>query len=157
MKLRLHASGSVADTRLDYVPALSRALVQPLASRGSVAISDVIAGMDAYDLGREDWDSVFEVVLSVGESGAGSVKVSGPVKGAFTKRYDLPGLCVVVIDVRHRFNASRRAAVHAADVRVTMKSGYASRGVGVFPSGGKDSVDVDFAAGDEACDEGCDW
>lgn len=72
---------------MDYLPALHRLLVQPLVSGGTGAIPSVITALDAYQLDRDDWDSLVDLGIHMLSSADGANKIPAPVKAAFTKRW----------------------------------------------------------------------
>ncbi|KZV87272.1 DNA replication factor C, large subunit [Exidia glandulosa HHB12029] len=88
IKMRLQSSGSKAEVRLGYLPALHQALVRPLVKQGTSAIPDILEGMDSYYLNREDWDTIVELGVDDLAEANTIKKLTTATKTAFTKAYN---------------------------------------------------------------------
>lgn len=67
LHMRSSGGGSMAATRLDFIPVLKDRLILPLARSGETAIPNVISLMDAYHLTRDDWDTIASMSLPMGK------------------------------------------------------------------------------------------
>jgi replication factor C subunit 1 len=86
MRLRLWSDKN--ELRQQYIPALTRRLIEPLLKSGAAGVEEVMELMDCYYLTKEDWDVVME--LGVGP-GSFEVKAQGlptQVKSGFTRQYN---------------------------------------------------------------------
>lgn len=84
----LVTSANKSDINLGYLPVLKNSLMNPLldASREpNDCAKEVIETMDAYNLTREDWDSIMEVTKWEHQS---TPQVPTKVKSAFTRMYN---------------------------------------------------------------------
>ncbi|KAI8593968.1 replication factor RFC1 C terminal domain-containing protein [Geranomyces variabilis] len=96
--MQTHVSGNKREVRLNYLPALTSALVAPLVERGADAIDEVIEFMDDYYLSREDRDSVFSLGLGKAKDRP-EEKIPANVKTAFTKAYNKGSHPTAVLNV----------------------------------------------------------
>lgn len=76
------------EMRLTVLPVLARRLLGPLQARGGEGIDETIGLLDAYSLGRDDFDSILDLALDASCSMAAYVKIPTAVKTAFTRRYN---------------------------------------------------------------------
>lgn len=83
---RLRTSTSKTELRLDYLSVLIDKLTKPMIELGDEGIGKVIEVMDYYYLTREDWDYIID--FGVGECDDIIKKIPGPIKTAFTKKYN---------------------------------------------------------------------
>jgi replication factor C subunit 1 len=60
-KMKLKASANKSDIRLEYLPSLSKFLINPMIERENDGIEEVINRMDYYYLNREDWDNIMDL------------------------------------------------------------------------------------------------
>jgi len=67
----------------DYLPLLSRLLVDPMVCYGVDGILPVLSVMLAYDLSRSDWDSILELGTNI--SGESSIRLGAAVKSKFMR------------------------------------------------------------------------
>ncbi|KAG8693390.1 hypothetical protein FRC09_010544 [Ceratobasidium sp. 395] len=88
IRMRLKVSGDRSEIRQSYIPALFPRMVKPLIDNGNESIPDIIETMDSYYLSKDDWDSVVELGLGVNNGDEIMKKVPGPVKAAFTRKYN---------------------------------------------------------------------
>ena len=72
------------EIRLDYVPALLDPMLRPLQERGAEGIDEVLERMQAYNLTKDDWETLY--VLSGKEEDI--AKIDSKVKAAFTRKYN---------------------------------------------------------------------
>lgn len=77
------------DLRLDYIPFIKDKLLNPLVTKGSEGIPELLEFMDEYYLTKEDFDNILELQVH------GSMKVDDAykkvptsVKSAFTRKYN---------------------------------------------------------------------
>lgn len=88
IRMRLKVSGDRREIRQAYLPALFPRLFDPLVEDGVDGVEGVIELMDEYYLGREEWDTVVEL-LTLGEDVEGVMKkVPTQVKTAFTRTFN---------------------------------------------------------------------
>jgi replication factor C subunit 1 len=59
--MRLQVSGSTRDLMMDYMTPLTGTLTRPMAQREAEGVPDVIRVLNAYDLLKEDMDSILEL------------------------------------------------------------------------------------------------
>ncbi|KAG8720285.1 hypothetical protein FRC08_000645 [Ceratobasidium sp. 394] len=88
IRMRLKVSGDRGEIRQSYIPALFPRMVRPLVDNGNESISDIIETMDSYYLSKDDWDSVVELGVGVNNGDELVKKIPGPVKAAFTRKYN---------------------------------------------------------------------
>ncbi|KAG8742351.1 hypothetical protein FRC10_001632 [Ceratobasidium sp. 414] len=88
IRMRLRVSGDRGEIRQSYIPALFPRMVRPLVDNGNESISDIIETMDSYYLSKDDWDSVVELGVGVNNGDELVKKIPGPVKAAFTRKYN---------------------------------------------------------------------
>lgn len=91
-ELQSHAgyktSGNARELRQQYLPLITRKLLDPLLADKAEGVSEVIEFMDTYYLTREDWDAVME--MGVGPD-SGEVRMKAletQTKSAFTRKYN---------------------------------------------------------------------
>ncbi|XP_014681695.1 PREDICTED: replication factor C subunit 1-like isoform X2 [Priapulus caudatus] len=87
MHMHLRISGDKSSLGRDYLPHIRHNLTQPLITKGSDGIAEVMTVMDNYCLLREDIDSIMEVTQWPGSRDPMS-QINPKVKGAFTRTYN---------------------------------------------------------------------
>ncbi|XP_018428309.1 PREDICTED: replication factor C subunit 1, partial [Nanorana parkeri] len=87
MHMSLRTRASKRALNLDYLPYMRDRLVQPLISRGSDGVQEVLDLMDTYYLMKEDFDNIMEICSWGGKPSPFS-KVDSKVKSAFTRSYN---------------------------------------------------------------------
>jgi len=89
IRMRLKVSGDRREIRQSYLPTLFPRLVEPLQSRGTEAVPEVIELMDEYYLTKEDWDAIVELGIGEGFSQEEVLKqIPTATKSAFTRKYN---------------------------------------------------------------------
>ncbi|XP_071804350.1 replication factor C subunit 1-like isoform X2 [Asterias amurensis] len=88
--MRLSAAASIKDVNFDYIPRLRDFLTQPLLTRESEGVSEVVELLNSYDLTREDFDTVLEVSQFEGRTKP-MAAVPPKVKAAFTRAFNKEG------------------------------------------------------------------
>ena len=88
-EIQVHMSPKTSGTaktevRLDYIPALMGPMLTPLQQRGQEGIDEVLERMNAYNLSKDDWETLF--VLTGQESTIQSLDPK--LKAAFTRKYN---------------------------------------------------------------------
>ncbi|KAJ3161679.1 hypothetical protein HDU86_006449 [Geranomyces michiganensis] len=111
--MQTHVSGNKREVRLNYLPALTYALVAPLVERGADAIDQVIEFMDDYYLSKDDRDAVLSLGLGKAKDRLDE-KIPQNVKAAFTRAYNKgthPTAVLNVVLSKSKGRASAAAAV----------------------------------------------
>jgi replication factor C subunit 1 len=109
--MRLKVSGSRQEIREQYMPMLANRIVLPLADRGAVrvvlslretangmlqdALDETIEYMDAYYLGKEDWDAIVELGVDNMKEELILKKIPTATKSAFTRQSVVSIICEV--------------------------------------------------------------
>ncbi|KAJ3086824.1 hypothetical protein HK102_012387 [Quaeritorhiza haematococci] len=88
IRMRLRISGDKGEVRQSYIPALAPILTEPLVKDGKDGVPDVIARMDDYYLGRDDWESVLDLSVGSYEKDKIMSKIPSAVKSNFTSSYN---------------------------------------------------------------------
>ncbi|XP_042886240.1 replication factor C subunit 1-like isoform X3 [Penaeus japonicus] len=87
MHMRLKISGTKLDVGVDYCGHLRNAVISPLIQHGPEGVQDAVKSMTAYDLLREDLESLQELSQWPGSKDPMS-QVDSKVKAAFTRLYN---------------------------------------------------------------------
>lgn len=88
--MRTSISGSRQAINLDYLTHIRNSIVQPLVKEGMGGIKRALEVMSAYNLTREDFDSILELSLWTGQKDPMAM-VETKVKAAFTRNYNKDG------------------------------------------------------------------
>jgi len=87
--MQAHASGDKAEIRQAYFPALRKQLLAPLRERGNDGIAEVLGMLDAYNLSKDDFDTIMELELLSSPAAKASVaEIPTAVKSALTRKYN---------------------------------------------------------------------
>ncbi|CAJ0963742.1 unnamed protein product [Ranitomeya imitator] len=87
MHTSLRTRTSKCALNLDYLSYMRDKLVQPLATRGSDGVQEVVDLMDTYYLMKEDYDNIMDI-CSWGGKPTSFSKLDSKVKAAFTRGYN---------------------------------------------------------------------
>ncbi|KAF5269164.1 hypothetical protein FQR65_LT02464 [Abscondita terminalis] len=85
--MRTSISANRSEVNLDYISPIRRGITEPLAKKGSDGIDDAIEVMHAYNLLREDLDSILELAQWPRQNDPMNM-VESKVKAAFTRSYN---------------------------------------------------------------------
>lgn len=84
----LHTSADRTQFRDSYLPVLLDAVTRPLQRAGMDGVKDAVDLLVAYDLTREDVDSMIELAGGLGRAADPLAQVPSNVKAAFTRTYN---------------------------------------------------------------------
>jgi replication factor C subunit 1 len=85
--MRLHISANRRSLAMEYLPFMRQLVTYPLVVDGSAGVDSTVSMLHAYDLQREDFDSVLEVT-SWSTTKDPMSSVDSKVKAAFTRAYN---------------------------------------------------------------------
>lgn len=91
-ELQSHAgyktSGNSRELRQQYLPLMTRKLLDPLLDKKAEGVPEVIEFMDSYYLTREDWDAIMEMGVGPDSGEERMKKLETQTKSAFTRKYN---------------------------------------------------------------------
>ncbi|SEI30754.1 YALIA101S01e06898g1_1 [Yarrowia lipolytica] len=91
-ELQSHAgyktSGNSRELRQQYLPLMTRKLLDPLLAKKAEGVPEVIDFMDSYYLTREDWDAIMEMGVGPDSGEERMKKLETQTKSAFTRKYN---------------------------------------------------------------------
>ncbi|KAJ3366310.1 hypothetical protein GGF31_008119 [Allomyces arbusculus] len=127
-----HGGGGRSALRLDTIPAL--AMITPAMFADSERHLALMDMLDAYYLGRDDFDTIFE--LGVGKAGAETAlkPIPAAVKSRFTREYNKRSHPVAWTEVPKTVGKGRRGTAPAADEEL------GEEGLGVMDEDGEAEV-----------------
>ncbi|RWS26715.1 replication factor C subunit 1-like protein [Leptotrombidium deliense] len=88
--MSLTISGDKSSLNLDYLEPLKRAITQPLISKGNDGVTDVLEVLHAYNLLKEDMDTIIELSTWTDQKNP-MTNVDSKTKAALTRAYNKDG------------------------------------------------------------------
>ncbi|PVU95879.1 hypothetical protein BB561_001559 [Smittium simulii] len=87
-QMRSKASAGRNQILTSYLPTMALKLTLPLINQGIDGIPEVIDFMDEYNITREDWDAVNDLILTPSGRKQISSRIETKVRSAFTRQYN---------------------------------------------------------------------